>query len=187
MRNVCGVLTSVLACAVALGGCGSSAESKRTATINAALRRLQTAVEQERSKLTHRLAGDEHTLASLLLVSVVPPKSVTSAEWEAALMKDHALQRALASTSHYGLPQKRPSTADVERSIRRAIEAERQSAHPQIKRRHGAIRMLGCRQAKRGVWFCSTRFQEGLVVVERVTWYQSAGPEGTSMLSERER
>jgi hypothetical protein len=37
------------------------------------------------------------------------------------------------------------------------------------------------------VWFCSTRFQEGLVVVERVTWYQSAGPEGTSMLSERER
>jgi hypothetical protein len=185
MRNVCGVLTSVLACAVALGACGSSAESRRTATINAALRRLQTEVEQERSKLTRRLGGDEHTLASLLLVSVVPPKSVTSAEWEAALMKDHALQRALASTSHYGLPQRRPSTADVERSIRGDIEAEQQSAHPRIKRRHGAIRSLGCREAKRGVWFCSIRLGGGLLVLERVTWYQSAGPEGTSLLSER--
>jgi hypothetical protein len=85
MRNAWGVLTSILACAVALGACGSSTESKRTATINAALRRVLTEVEQERSKINHGLGANEHTLASLLLVSVVPPKGVTSAEWEAAL------------------------------------------------------------------------------------------------------
>jgi hypothetical protein len=186
MRNVWGVLTSALVCAVALGACGSTAESKRTAAINSALRRLQTDVEQERSKLTRRLAGNEHTLASLLLVSVIPPKGVTSAEWEAALMKDQPLQHALASASHYGPPRRRPSTADVERSTRRDIEAERQSPHPpQIKGRHNAIRSLGCREAKRGVWLCTIRFGEGLVVVERVTWYQSAGPEGVSVVSER--
>lgn len=187
MRSVPSILASVLAGALVLGACGSTAQSERTATINAALRRFQAEVEKERSSLiaerTH--GGSEGASESSVAVYAATPKGVTRAEWETAVSTDEALQRALAAMNHRGPPYEQPSTAEVEQSRREDVEIERHRSRPMIKRRYGALRSLACHETTRGVWFCTLRFDEGLVVVERAAWYQNATSEGISLVSER--
>jgi hypothetical protein len=181
MRNLRGVLASSGACALALAACGSTAQSNRTAAINAALRGLQAEVEQGRSKFNAELRRrGEDVLGSLMLVSGAPPKGVTRAEWEAALNKDQALQRAL---DHHGPPTEQPPTAELEQEIR-SLVSHPDAPHPFIKE-HGPLRSLSCRETTHGVWFCTMRFDDGFVRVERVTWYQNAGTLGYSAVSER--
>lgn len=187
VRNVPSILAIVLAGALVLGACGSTAQSERTATINAALRRFQAEVEKERSMLIaeRRHGGSEGASESSVAIYAATPKGVTRAEWEAAVSKDKALQLALAALNHHGPPYEQPSTAEVEQSRREDVEIERHRSHPMIKRRYGALGSLTCHEATRGVWFCTLRFDEGRVVVERVAWYQNATSEGISLVSER--
>jgi hypothetical protein len=155
--------------------------------ISAALRRFQAEVEKERSTLVAERGhgGSEEASETSVAFYAATPKGVSRAEWGAAVTKDKALQRALASLNHHGPPYEQPSTAEVEQSRREDVEIERHRSHPMIKRRYGALRSLGCHEATRGVWFCTLRFDEGLVVVERVAWYQNATSEGISLVSER--
>jgi len=188
MRHTRSVLASLLACALVLGACGSTSRSKRTVALNTALRRLQAEVEQQRSKFSgelRRLGGNVDTLGSISLVYAAPPKGVSRAEWAAAVSRDVALQRAFASLNRHGPPEEPPSTAEVEQSRRAAVETERHRPPHMIKRRHGALRSVRCHETTRGVWFCTLRFDEGLVVVERAAWYQNAALEGISLVSER--
>jgi hypothetical protein len=101
------------------------------------------------------------------------------------MKKDQPLQRALASLSRHGPPNEAPSIGEVEQNRREDVEAERHRPHHMIKRRHGALRSLRCRETTRDVWFCTLRFDEGLVVVERAAWYQNAATEGISLVGER--
>jgi hypothetical protein len=188
MRRACGVLVIGLACAVALGGCGSAAQSERTVAINAALRHLQAEVEKQRGKLDREgrtPVGNEDALPGVLRLYVRPPKGVARAEWEAAANKDRALQRALVSMTQRAPPQEQPSTVEVEHKLRADVETDRHRPHPWIRRPHGALRSLGCRETTRGVWFCTPHFDEGLVVVERAAWYRNADALGISLVSER--
>jgi hypothetical protein len=188
MRNIAMVLASALASAIALGACGSTAQSARTAAINAALRSLQAEVERQGGKLNRESpgpVGNEDTAARVLLSYSRPPKGVTRAEWEAAANKDQALQRAVASRTHHGPRRGQPSTAEVEHELRADVEIDRYRPHPWIRRPHGPLRSLGCRETTRGVWFCTVHFDEGLVVVERAAWYQNADALGLSLVSQR--
>jgi hypothetical protein len=84
-------------------------------------------------------------------------------------------------------PGEQPSTAEVERSRRADVEHERHQRHQLFLRRRprGRLSGLSCRETTHGVWFCTLRFDNGLIVVERVAWYQNADSEGISMVSER--
>jgi hypothetical protein len=83
---------AVGACGVLLAACGST----RSAAITAALRRLQAEFEQARDK-----AGPQgkDILGSTTLIYAPPPRGVSAAEWQTAVPKDQALQRAIARAS----------------------------------------------------------------------------------------
>jgi hypothetical protein len=188
MRTLRRVLMVGLASALLLTACGSTAQSNRSATINAALRRLQVEVERQRGKLDHELrrelGGSVDTLGTAFDVYSVPPRGIGQAEWQAAVKNDRTLQRLFASVSRRGPPQEQPSTREVERSRREGVESQRRHSRHAISRRRGALRSVHCRETTRGVWFCTLRFDKG-VVVERAAWYQNAAEEGVSIVSER--
>jgi hypothetical protein len=95
---------------VLLSGCGSGASSSKATKINAELRRAQTEIEAHRGELRRKLEreagrvdpaflhghrGKLDTLGSIGLYYIGVPKGINAAEWNAAVRKDRALQRAL--------------------------------------------------------------------------------------------
>ena len=97
-KNVCR-LVACAAAGVLLSGCGSGASSSKAAKINAELRRVQTEVEAQQGELRRKLKREAgrrlDTLGSIGLYYIGVPKGINAAEWDAAVRKDRALQRAL--------------------------------------------------------------------------------------------
>jgi hypothetical protein len=81
-------------CAAVLGGCGS-AKTSHSAAINAALRRLQAEFEHARPTPAPR---GKTGLGSITLFHASPPKGVSAGEWQTAMHKDPALQRAIIAS-----------------------------------------------------------------------------------------
>jgi len=96
-KNVCRLVASA-AVGVLLSGCSSDASSSKAAKINAELRRVQTEMEAQRRELRRKLnreAGRKlDTRGSVGLYYVGVPKGINAAEWDSAVRKDRALQRA---------------------------------------------------------------------------------------------
>ena len=97
-KNACR-LVACAAAGVLLSGCGSGASSSKAAKINAELRRVQTEVEAQQGELRRKLKREAgrrlDTLGSIGLYYIGVPKGINAAEWDAAVRKDRALQRAL--------------------------------------------------------------------------------------------
>lgn len=90
------------------------------------------------------------------------------------------------ATKHHGPPGEPPSTAEVEQSQRRFAEETGPRPWSFGHNPPGDLSGAVCRKpTPRAVWFCTLRFSDGLVVVDRVAWYQNADAQGVSMVSAR--
>ena len=70
---------------------------------------------------------------------------------------------------HGGRPG-RPTTAEVERSIRGGSRSE------------GEVSQVGCHQITGNAWDCRVKFVDGRVVREHARWYQSDNELGVSVI-----
>jgi hypothetical protein len=88
------IISLAVVFSLALGACGSSAESaqRKQAVITAALQKVQTEYEQARRNPPKGLNRAD-VLGSIVLVYAPPPKGISAAEWNTAIRNDRTLQR----------------------------------------------------------------------------------------------
>ena len=82
--------------------------------------------------------------------------------------------------------QVRVASMEVGHGGRHAITAREWLAHRSPAELHrGRPSGVACHEATGGVWLCTLRFANGVVLVNRVAWYGRAQSEGVSIVSER--
>lgn len=105
-------------CAIALAACGDGSHVTKAAAINAALRRLDSQVEQLRRQAARESAG--LGLGTIGLVGR-PPDGISIAEWRAAIAKDPVLQSVRTGASETNARQVHEAEA-LERRRKRTKE-----------------------------------------------------------------
>lgn len=85
------------------------------------------------------------------------------------------------------LKEEKPTTAQIERGRRERAEVEYRTHSPSRVRVRGRLVSASCHPVTSTAWNCTQRYDNGLLVVERIAWYQQAGLLGASVVSEQAR